>query len=124
MADARSPWIALGSLNAAFAVGAGAFAAHGLRERLDAHALEVFQTGARYQMYHALAIVIAGFLVGAGANRATTAGWLFQAGIALFSGSLYVLAVTGISGLGAVTPLGGIAFIAGWLWLAWAAWRG
>jgi uncharacterized membrane protein YgdD (TMEM256/DUF423 family) len=124
MADARSPWIALGSLNAAIAVGAGAFAAHGLRERLDGRALEVFQTGARYQIYHAVAIILAGFLAGAGASRAAAAGWLFQAGIVLFSGSLYVVAVTGIKGLGAVTPLGGIAFIAGWLWLAWAAWRG
>jgi uncharacterized membrane protein YgdD (TMEM256/DUF423 family) len=124
MADARSPWIALGALNAAIAVGAGAFAAHGLRERLDARALEVFETGARYQMYHAFAIVLAGLVAGAGASRAAAAGWVFQVGIALFSGSLYALALTGINGLGAVTPLGGIAFIAGWLWLAWAAWRG
>jgi uncharacterized membrane protein YgdD (TMEM256/DUF423 family) len=124
MADARSPWIALGALNAAIAVGAGAFAAHGLRERLDARALEVFETGARYQMYHAFAIIIAGLVAGAGASRAGAAGWVFQAGIALFSGSLYALALTGVKGLGAVTPLGGIAFVAGWLWLAWAAWRG
>jgi uncharacterized membrane protein YgdD (TMEM256/DUF423 family) len=124
MADARSPWIALGALNAAIAVGAGAFAAHGLRDRLDARALEVFETGARYQMYHAFAIILAGLVAGAGVSRAATAGWVFQAGIALFSGSLYALALTGVKGLGTITPLGGIAFIAGWLWLAWAARRG
>jgi uncharacterized membrane protein YgdD (TMEM256/DUF423 family) len=121
MADARSPLIALGALNAAIAVAAGAFAAHGLRERLDARALEVFETGARYQMYHALAIVLAGVIASRGAQ---TAGWIFQAGIVLFSGSLYALALTGTKGLGAVTPLGGVAFLAGWLWLAWTAWRG
>ena len=124
MADARSPWIALGAVNAAIAVGAGAFAAHGLRERLDARALEVFETGARYQMYHAFAIVIAGLVAGAGASRAQSAGWIFQVGIVLFSGSLYALALTEVKGFGAVTPIGGIAFITGWLWLAWSAWRG
>lgn len=125
MADARSPLIALGALNAAIAVGAGAFAAHGLRERLDARALEVFETGARYQMYHAIAMVLAGMLATAAASRgAQTAGWIFQAGIVLFSGSLYALALTGVKGLGAVTPLGGIGFLVGWLWLAWTAWRG
>jgi uncharacterized membrane protein YgdD (TMEM256/DUF423 family) len=129
MADARSPWIALGALNAAIAVGAGAFAAHGLRERLDARALEVFETGARYQMYHAFAIILAGIITMSGVAEGVTrgaqaAGWIFQAGIVLFSGSLYALALTGIKGLGAVTPLGGIAFLAGWLWLGWTAWRG
>jgi len=124
MADARSPLLALGALNAAIAVGAGAFAAHGLRERLDARALEVFETGARYQMYHALAIILAGIIATSGARGAQTAGWIFQAGIVLFSGSLYVLALTGVKGLGAVTPFGGVAFLVGWLWLGWAAWRG
>lgn len=125
MADTRSPWIALGALNAAIAIAAGAFAAHGLRERLDARALEVFETGARYHMYHAFAIVLVGLVAGASAARGPQiAGWLFQAGIVLFSGSLYALAVTGTKGLGAVTPVGGLAFIAGWLVLAWTAWRG
>lgn len=127
MPDPRSPWIALGALNAAIAVAAGAFAAHGLRGRLDARALEVFETGARYHMYHALAIVLAGVLAsGAGSSAARgahAAGWLFQGGVVLFSGSLYALALTGISRLGAVTPLGGLAFLAGWLWLAWTSWR-
>ena len=115
----------MGALNAAIAVAAGAFAAHGLRDRLDARALEVFETGARYQMYHAFAIIVVGIFVTAGASRGTqAAGWLFQTGIVLFSGSLYALALTGVQGLGAVTPLGGVTFLAGWLWLSWTAWRG
>ena len=125
MAD-RSPLVALGALNAAIAVAAGAFAVHGLRDRLAARALEVFETGARYHMYHAVAMVLAGLLVATrgAAPTSSTAGWLFQAGIVLFSGSLYALALTGTKGLGAITPLGGIAFLAGWLWLAWSSWRG
>src|SRR6187200_262427 len=119
--SARSPLVALGALNAALAVAAGAFAAHGLRERLAARSLEVFETAARYHMYHALAMVLAGMLVAT--RGASTAGWLFQAGIALFSGSLYALALTDMKVLGAVTPVGGLAFLAGWLWLAWSAWR-
>ena len=124
MADARSPWLAIGAVNAALAVAAGAFAAHGLRERLDARALEVFETGARYHMYHALALIAAGVVASSAARGAQTAGWIFQVGIVLFSGSLYALALTGVKGLGAITPLGGLAFLVGWLWLAWAAWRG
>jgi len=117
---ARSPLVALGAVNAALAVAAGAFAAHGLRERLAARALEVFETGARYQMYHALAMVFAGMMV---ARGATTAGWIFQAGIVLFSGSLYALALTDVKTLGAITPIGGLLFLVGWLWLAVTAWR-
>jgi uncharacterized membrane protein YgdD (TMEM256/DUF423 family) len=121
MAD-RSPFVALGALNAAFAVAAGAFGGHGLRERLSARSLEIFEIGVRYHMYHALAMVLVGLLV---ATRGTaTAGWLFQAGVVLFSGSLYVLALTGVKVLGAITPLGGLLLLAGWLWLAWSAWRG
>src|SRR5262249_25262021 len=125
MTDTRCGWIAIGALNAAIAVAAGAFAAHGLRERLDARALEVFETGARYQMYHALAVVLPRGLVSTAAVRgAQTAAWMFQAGIVLFSGSLYALSLSGVKVLGAITPLGGLAFLAGWLWLAWSAWRG
>ncbi len=134
MAD-RSPLLALGALNAAIAVAAGAFAAHVLRERLQPRALEVvetaarhppsalevFETAARYQMYHALALVLVGVIATRGA---TVAGWLFQAGIVLFSGSLYALALTDVKALGAITPIGGLAFLAGWAWLAWSAWRG
>ena len=118
---ARSPLVALGAINAALAVAAGAFAAHALKERLSVRALEIFETGARYHIYHALAMILAGMLAVRGAS---TAGWIFQAGIVLFSGSLYLLAATDVKILGAITPLGGAAFLAGWLWLAWCAWRG
>ena len=121
MPDARSPLVAAGALNAALAVAAGAFAAHGLRERLEVRALEIFETAARYHMYHALAMVLAGVIA---ARGATTAGWIFLAGIVIFSGSLYALALTDIKLLGAITPLGGLAFLVGWLWLVWSAWRG
>lgn len=120
MAD-RSPLIALGALNAAFAVAAGAFGAHALRERLEPRALEIFETAARYQMYHALALVLCGVIATRGA---ATAGWILQVGILVFSGSLYALSLTGIRGLGAITPLGGVAFLVGWGYLAWTAWRG
>jgi len=124
MPEPRSGWIALGAVNAALAVAAGAFAAHGLRDRLDARSLEVFETASRYHMYHALAIIAAGVLASSALRGAQIAAWIFQAGIVLFSGSLYALALTGVKGLGAVTPLGGLAFLAGWLWLAWSVWRG
>ena len=117
----RSPVVALGAINAALAVAAGAFAAHGLKERLEPRALEIFEVGARYHMYHALAMVLAGVLTVRGAD---TAGWIFQAGIVVFSGSLYALALTDVKVLGAITPIGGLAFLAGWVWLAWVAWRG
>jgi uncharacterized membrane protein YgdD (TMEM256/DUF423 family) len=116
----RSPLVALGCVNAALAVAAGAFGAHGLRERVEPRALEIFETAARYHMFHAFAMIVAGVI----AARAATAGWIFQAGIVLFSGSLYALALTGVKGLGAITPIGGLAFLIGWLWLAFAAWRG
>lgn len=112
--------VGIGAINAAIAVAAGAFAAHGLRGKLEARALEVFETGARYHMYHALAIILAALVATSGAR---TAGWLFQAGIVLFSGSLYALALTDIKILGAITPIGGLAFIAGWVWLAVSALR-
>jgi uncharacterized membrane protein YgdD (TMEM256/DUF423 family) len=104
--------VAAGAINAALAVAAGAFAAHGLRDRLEARALEIFETAARYHMYHALAMVLAGVLL------ARRAGWTFQLGIAIFCGSLYALALTDVKVLGAITPLGGLAFLVGWLWLA------
>jgi uncharacterized membrane protein YgdD (TMEM256/DUF423 family) len=112
--------VALGALNGLISVAAGAFGAHGLKERIDARSLEIFETAARYQMYHAFAMILCGML----ATRATAAGWAFQIGILIFSGSLYVLALTGIKGLGAITPIGGLAFLVGWALLAWSAWRG
>jgi uncharacterized membrane protein YgdD (TMEM256/DUF423 family) len=115
----------LGSISAGAAVALGAFAAHGLRSRVAPDLLATFEVGARYHMYHALALLAAAW---AGARwpggAATLAGWLFVAGTLLFSGSLYLLALTGQRWLGAVTPLGGAAFIAGWLALAWTAFRG
>lgn len=117
----RSPLIALGALNAALAVAAGAFGAHALRERLAPRALEIFETAARYHLIHAVAIVLCGVIATRGA---TTAGWILLAGIAIFSGSLYALALTDTKALGAITPLGGLAFLVGWSWLAYTAWRG
>ena len=97
---------------------AGAFGAHALRERLSPADLATFETAARYQMYHALALLAVGWLVERGHPRAGLAGKLFLAGILLFSGSLYALTLGGLPWMGAVTPLGGVAMIAGWLALA------
>jgi uncharacterized membrane protein YgdD (TMEM256/DUF423 family) len=107
------------SLSAFIAVAAGAFGAHLLRTRLAPDVLAVFETGARYQMYHALAL----FAVAWAASRwpgmpVRTAGWLFVAGTVLFSGSLYLLALSGARWLGAITPIGGLCFLAGWALLA------
>ena len=115
----RSPLIAAGAINGLVAVAAGAFAAHGLHDLIDARSLEVFETGARYQMYHALAMVLAGALA-VRFPRATRAGWIIQLGIVLFSGSLYALGATDRTALwlAAITPFGGVAFLVGWLWLA------
>ena len=115
----------LGAVSGALAVALGAFAAHGLRSRISADALATFETGARYQMYHALALLAVAWALGRWPSAWTSAaGWLFVAGTVLFSGSLYLLAVTGVRALGAITPLGGLAFTLGWLALACAAWLG
>ena len=112
----------LGALSALLAVAAGAFGAHALRERLAPDMLAVFETGARYQMYHALGLLAVAWAVARWPGSAAgLAGWLFLAGTLLFSGSLYLLTLTGQRWLGAITPLGGLAFIAGWASLAWAA---
>jgi uncharacterized membrane protein YgdD (TMEM256/DUF423 family) len=120
----RSPLAAAGAINAVLAIAAGAFGAHGLRERLDARGLEIFETAARYHMYHALGMVLAALLAARGAGLAATGGWVMQAGVVVFSGSLYALALTGARGLGAVTPLGGLAMMVGWALVAWACLRG
>lgn len=115
-------FFSLGASSAFVAVAAGAFGAHALRARLDAAALAVFETGARYQMYHALGLLAAAWAVVRWPGPwAVRAGWLFAMGTLLFSGSLYALALGGIRWMGAVTPLGGVAFLAGWLCLALAA---
>lgn len=115
-------FVALGAILALIAVGAGAFGAHGLRARLDPAMLSVFETGVRYQMYHALGLLaVAGACAWRGNRLAVAAGACFVVGILLFSGSLYLLALTGVRGLGMITPFGGVAFLAGWALLAaWA----
>jgi uncharacterized membrane protein YgdD (TMEM256/DUF423 family) len=107
------------------AVGLGAFGAHALKARLAPEMLATWQTAVQYHAWHALALLAIGLYTmhRPGAPAIGVAAWLFVAGIALFSGSLYALALTGVRGLGAVTPFGGIAFLAGWLAFAWAAWR-
>jgi len=118
-------FFAVGAFSALVAVAAGAFGAHGLRKSLPPDLLATFETGARYQMYHALALIAAAWAAERWPGPAAAwAGWLFMAGTAVFSGSLYLLALTGARWLGAATPLGGLAFLAGWLALAWAAVRG
>ena len=100
----------------------GAFGAHALRGRLSPEMLVVFETGVRYQMYHALAIIATGLIAARmGGWLIVAAGWLFTAGIVLISGSLYLLAFTGVTILGAITPIGGVAFLLGWACLAMAA---
>jgi uncharacterized membrane protein YgdD (TMEM256/DUF423 family) len=122
MAAARFFLIA-GALSAALAVVLGAFGAHGLRGRLPADLLAIYQTGCQYHVYHALGLLAVGLLgLHLPASTALRAsGWLMLAGTLLFSGSLYLLAITGQRWLGAITPLGGVAFIGAWLLLAWAA---
>ena len=112
-----------GSIAALIAVALGAFGAHALRDRLTPDLLAVFETGVRYHFYHAFALLAAAYAASRWPEgTAGIAGWLFIAGIVLFSGSLYLLALTGTRWLGAITPLGGLAFIAGWAALAWTAW--
>lgn len=109
---------ALGGIFGAAAVAAGAFGAHALRARLEPRALETFETAARYQMYHALALFAVAWAIGCHRRWGTAAGSLLAGGTVLFSGSLYALALGGPRWLGAVTPLGGTALILGWLCLA------
>ncbi len=105
-------------------VALGAFAAHGLKAHLEPAMLAAFETGARYHLYHTFALLAAAWGYARWPGRwFTAAGWAFLAGIAVFSGSLYLLAITGERWLGAVTPFGGLSFLAGWLSLAWGAYR-
>lgn len=115
-------FLLLGSIAGFIGVTLGAFAAHGLRGRLAPEMLAVFETGVRYQMYHALALILVALVMPrAGGWLVVSAGWLFATGIVLFSGSLYALATSGITTLGIITPIGGLAFLAGWACLAFAA---
>jgi uncharacterized membrane protein YgdD (TMEM256/DUF423 family) len=117
----RTFWF-LGCVFGFLGVAAGAFGAHALRGRVPPDLLAVFETAARYQMYHALALLAASRMASRRCGR--LAGWMFAVGIVLFSGSLYVLALSGVRWLGAITPLGGAAFLAGWVALALAGRRG
>jgi uncharacterized membrane protein YgdD (TMEM256/DUF423 family) len=113
-------FLLIGSLVGFLGVAAGAFGAHGLRSRLSPDMLAVFETAVRYQMYHVFALLITAAVMArvGDARLLAIAGWSFITGVVLFSGSLYALALTGISALGAITPLGGLAFLVGWACLA------
>lgn len=115
----------LGAIIAGLAVAAGAFAAHALKGHLSPDELAIFETGARYQMYHGLALLLTAWAATRWPGTAIRwSGWLFVIGVVLFSGSLYLLALTGVRWFGAVTPLGGLSFLAAWAALAVGAWRG
>ena len=117
-------FFAIGSISAFIGVAAGAFGAHGLKSRLSVEMLAIFETGVRYQMYHAFAILAVAWAVNRWPNTtAAMAGWCFVVGTLVFSGSLYLLSLTGARWLGAITPLGGVAFLIGWLLLAYASWK-
>lgn len=116
-------WSVLGALNAMMSVAMGAFGAHGLRSKLPERMLQNWETAARYQMYHALGLLGVAWLASQKGALADPAGWSLLAGIALFSGSLYVMALTGVTKLGAITPIGGVGFLVGWALFARAAAR-
>ena len=118
-------FIILGSLNAFLAVALGAFGAHGLQNKLTEQMLATYETGVKYHMMHALGLILIGIIsrYTSGSVLINWSGWLICAGIVLFSGSLYLLSISGIRWLGAVTPLGGLSFLAGWLLLAVAAFK-
>ena len=114
-------FLLLGAIFGGLSVAGGAFASHALKSHLSERSLEIFETGARYQMYHALAIIAVAILLQVlegDQNLLTTAGGAFTVGILLFSGSLYALSLSGIAWLGAITPLGGVAFLVGWVCIA------
>jgi uncharacterized membrane protein YgdD (TMEM256/DUF423 family) len=118
-------FITLAALSALMAVCLGAFGAHALRNRLDDYGMGVFETAVQYHFYHSLALLAVGILAISQPQTALlkSSGWLFLIGIAIFSGSLYCLSLSGQRWLGAITPLGGLAFIAGWACLAAAGWK-
>ncbi|MBC7825793.1 MAG: DUF423 domain-containing protein [Candidatus Parcubacteria bacterium] len=118
-------FLTIAALLGGSAVGFGAFGAHALKERLSERSLEIFETAARYQMYHALALLLVGVLMSRSQVEETfltASGWAFIVGVVLFCGSLYALSFSGINWLGAVAPLGGLALMVGWAAIAVAAW--
>ena len=118
-------FLAIASMFGGISVVLGAFASHALKDRLSANSLAIWETGTKYQMYHALALMLVAILVSRFPDSMllTVAGYAFIIGTFIFSGSLYALTLTGIKWLGAITPIGGMAFIVGWLCLALATWR-
>mgnify|MGYP001156505400 CR=1 FL=1 len=118
-------FVVLGSLNALLTVAFGAFGAHGLKGSIPPHLFETYETGVQYQMFHSLGMLLVAALSAAlGDGRLLRwSGGLMQAGIVLFSGSLYVLSMTGITWLGTITPFGGVSFLAAWFLLGMAAWK-
>ncbi|MGF9906346.1 MULTISPECIES: DUF423 domain-containing protein [Brevibacillus] len=118
-------FLMLGSISGFLSVALGAFGAHALKEKLDAYSLGIFHTGVTYQTTHALALVLVALLLKwyPDSSGLVWAGWCFTAGTLIFSGSLYTLAMTGIKVLGAITPIGGVLFLAGWALLAIHAWK-
>jgi uncharacterized membrane protein YgdD (TMEM256/DUF423 family) len=118
-------FITLASLSGMLAVALGAFGAHALRDKLDDYSRGVFETAVQYHFYHSLALLAVGILALSQPQTALlkSSGWLFFLGILIFSGSLYVLSISGVKWLGAITPLGGLAFIAGWACLAATGWK-
>ena len=119
-------FLALGAINAFFCVALGAFGAHSLKQKLSIDMLAVYQTGVQYHFYHALGLIAVGLVLlhFPKSRLVVLSGWLMFAGIILFSVSLYVLSLTGIRGLGAITPLGGAAFLSAWALLAYGTWSG
>lgn len=117
-------FLTLGAVNAFFCVVLGAFGAHGLKQRLSAEMLAVYQTGVQYHFYHSLALVGVGLMLlhYPASKPMRLSGWLMLAGIVLFSVSLYVLSLTGMRGLGVITPFGGVSFLSAWALLAYGAW--
>lgn len=117
----------IGSILAGLAVATGAFGAHGLQNLVTPERLETWDKAVRYQIYHALALLLLAWAITHWPEQAkllSAGGWLFLAGVVLFSGSLYLLVLSEVTILGAITPLGGVAFVAGWLCLIIAVWRG
>lgn len=121
-------FLGLGAVFGLLGVAAGAFGAHAIRAAVTPERLAVWETAARYHLYHALALLAVGLLLsvrgdGPGSNLLAMAGWAFAVGIVIFGGSLYLLALTDIRWLGAITPFGGAAFLLGWALLGWGAWQ-
>ncbi|MBI1808145.1 MAG: DUF423 domain-containing protein [Ignavibacteria bacterium] len=117
-------FLIIGSLSAFLAVALGAFAAHALKTKLTLDLFNIWEVGVRYHMYHALALfAVAWVIVQFPDSNVSLAGWFFVAGTVIFSGSLYALSLSGVRWIGAITPLGGVCFIAGWVWLAWSVWK-